>query len=294
MQVCASWGRRFLLRAPEASTVLTIQARTRGKKMRPVTGDTVLARPLPNETDWLIETINPRNNELVRPDSRGNREVLAANIDLMVVVICAAPAVDLFMVDRFLAGARLMSCDAALVWNKADRNPAPDTLATYRDLGYPVLCTSAASTEGLNGLQQLLASRTSILVGQSGVGKSSLVNAMVGEAQQRTSQISSSNDEGRHTTVAAQLIDLPDSGSVIDSPGVRDYAPHIPSVHDVAYGFVEISETSQQCRFSDCLHRAEPHCAVKQAVEDGLIDSRRYQSFMRLAQLTRQLTQGRY
>lgn len=287
MLVTACFGHRFEL-APLEDDGL-VQARTRGKRLRPVSGDRVIASPLPGEDDWLIERICTRDNALTRPDSRGRREVLAANIDLMVVVVAPEPEPDFYIVDRYLAAARLMPCDAVVVWNKSDLGAPDEALAVYAALGYPVIECAAHGGANTEALAERLRGRTAILVGQSGVGKSSLINALVGDARQRTGAISSSSREGRHTTVTAALIRTDDGLAVIDSPGVRDYAPSIDALGDVGAGFVEIAEHARECRFANCQHRAEPGCAVKAAVADGAIDERRYDSYRRLRQLTEQL-----
>lgn len=291
MRVTASWGRRFRLHDPTATQTLSVQARTRGKRLRPVAGDLVVARPLAGEKDWLIESVDSRVNELARPDMRGRREVLAANIELMVVVACPAPAADFFIVDRYLAAARLMQCDAIVVWNKKDIAPPPPEFNDYARIGYSVFATCQSERAGIDALAAQLRGYRSIFVGQSGVGKSSLINALGGDELQRTGHISDANQEGRHTTVAATLVYLPGDIAVIDSPGVRDYAPSIQELADVDKGFVEISRASERCRFANCVHRAEPGCAVKEAVEQGDIAQRRYSSYLRLAQLTRQMNE---
>ncbi|MEO1595281.1 MAG: ribosome small subunit-dependent GTPase A [Pseudomonadota bacterium] len=289
MLVTACYGRRFALAEPGDPGAPERQARARGKRLRPVAGDRVMASPLANEDDWLIESLLPRDNELARPDSRGRREILAANVSLMIVVVAPEPAPDFYIVDRYLAAARLMPCEAAIVWNKSDLGDFPEALATYAALDYPVLACSARGDSGIGELAKLLQAHTGILVGQSGVGKSSLINALVGDARQRIAAVSESSREGRHTTVTAALIRTDAGLAVIDSPGVRDYAPSIESLRDVGAGFVEIAHYAQQCRFADCQHRAEPGCAVKEAVASGQIDARRYDSYRRLRQLTEQL-----
>ncbi|MEO0344663.1 MAG: ribosome small subunit-dependent GTPase A [Pseudomonadota bacterium] len=289
MLVTACYGRRFGLAVPGDPGAPEHQARTRGKRLRPVAGDHVRASPLANEDDWLIESLLPRDNELARPDSRGRREVLAANVSLMVVVVAPEPAPDFYIVDRYLAAARLMPCEAAIVWSKPDLGDPPDAFETYAALDYPVLSCSARDGAGLEALASLLRGHTGILVGQSGVGKSSLINALIGDARQRIGAVSEGSREGRHTTVTAALIRTETGLSVIDSPGVRDYAPSIESLRDVGAGFVEIAQYAQDCRFADCQHRSEPGCAVKAAVASGDIDARRYDSYRRLRQLTEQL-----
>lgn len=293
MRVTASWGHRFRLH-DEQGTAGTMQARTRGKKIRPVCGDIVQASSLVGEKDWLIDSITARNNELARPDMRGRREVLAANVETVVVVVCAAPKADWFIVDRYIAAAEQMQCRALVVWNKSDEAGKPDEAATFTRIGYKVLATAKDDTTSISALSAALEDQRSIFVGQSGVGKSTLINALATESVLRTGAISDGSKEGRHTTVTAELLHLKNGIEVIDSPGVRDYAPSIASLADVQHGFIEIREIADDCKFSNCMHRAEPQCAVKAAVDGGEIDERRYQSFMRLVQLTRQLNEDRY
>jgi ribosome biogenesis GTPase len=295
LRVTAAWGRRFRVQTePGAAQPVDAQARTKGKKLRPVCGDIVAAEPLAGERDWVISGIEPRDNTLTRPDLRGRPETLAANIEVMAIVFATLPAADFFMIDRYLCAAELMPCDAVLVYNKADLAASPPAECdTYRQIGYPVCVCSAEDGTGIDALRAALGPRRAILVGQSGVGKSSLVNALAGGERQRVAGVSEANKEGRHTTVAAELIRLPDGLQLIDSPGVRDYAPSIETLRDVAFGFREIADAAERCKFANCQHRSEPGCAVKAAVEDGAIDRRRYESYLRLANLTRQLAERR-
>ncbi len=270
-----------------------VEARIKGKRLRPVCGDRVIAEPIPNENDWLITTIAERANALTRPNLRGDVEVLAANVDLLVATAAPEPAPDWFVIDRYLAAAEQMQVAAAVVYNKTDLvcdgDIDGDALADYQRAGYSVLECSAIDRSGLEGLAELLASQTAIIVGQSGVGKSSLINALMGGEEQRTAEISAKSGEGRHTTVNSVMLDLPGGGRVIDSPGVRDYAPAFESAATVAAGFREIDRASHDCRFANCRHLQEPGCAVKAAVDDGTISARRYESYRRLLRLTEKL-----
>jgi len=291
--VIATYSRRMRLRFDNDQEV---EARIKGKKLRPVCGDRVSVEPIPGETDWLITSIHERRNELTRPNRRGDFETLAANLDLVVVVAAASPKPDWFIVDRYLCAAENMGAAAAVVYNKTDldkNDESSDILATYRQLGYPCVECSAKSDANLDQFEDLFESKTAIIVGQSGVGKSTLINRVSADAAQKTASISRKTGEGRHTTVNSVMISLPGGGVVIDSPGVRDYAPALQSADQAIAGFREVSALGGGCRFANCVHLREPDCAVKQAVENGEIDARRYESYKRALALSEQLGRNR-
>ena len=249
------------------------------------------ASPIEGEEDWLIETVGPRTNELSRPDSRGRREVLASNLDTVVVVAAIEPRPDWYVVDRYVAAAENIGAAAIVVLNKTDlpsEESYDESLADYGNCGYSVVTTSATGGDGLEELAALLRDQTAIVVGQSGVGKSSIINELIEDARQKTAGISGSTGEGRHTTVNSVMLDLPGGGQVIDSPGVRDFAPALDSVEAVIRGFREINETGERCRFANCRHLQEPDCAVKAALDNGDIAARRYESYKRLFNIARQ------
>jgi ribosome biogenesis GTPase len=270
-----------------------ISARIKGKKLRPVCGDHVIAEPIQNEPEWLITSICPRENELTRPDSRGRKETLAANLTCVVVMAAAEPKPDWFIVDRYLAAAEIMGAEGIVVFNKTDLQQSNEktqpVLDDYAKVGYSVLQCSVKDGANLDTLSSAMQGKTAIIVGQSGVGKSSVINRLISEADQRTSELSDSTGEGKHTTVNSVMLNLPDGGAVIDSPGVRDYAPTIESAQDVNHGFREIFELSQQCRFANCVHLREPNCAVKDAAENNEISVRRYESYKRLMSSSKKL-----
>jgi ribosome biogenesis GTPase len=287
-QVIATYSRRMRLRMPDGSEV---ESRIKGKKIRPVCGDRVEAEPIHNEDDWLITGILERDNFLARPNVRGHTEVLAANIELLLVVAAPSPRPDWFIVDRYLAAAEIMDVPAAVIFNKTDlvRDDADanEFLEDYDRIGYGVVRCSATDGSGIEEVEELTGNRIAIFVGQSGVGKSSIINILLGDAGQRTADISAKTGEGKHTTVNSMMLDLPQGGHVIDSPGVRDYAPAIESTSQVVRGFREIENAGHQCRFANCRHLQEPGCAVKTAVDSNDISARRYESYRRLLRTVR-------
>lgn len=291
--VTATFSRRMRLRLEDGSEV---GARIKGKRIKPVCGDHVEAEPIDNERDWLITSIAERRNELTRPNMRGQVEVLAANLDYLLVVAAAEPKADWFIVDRYLCAAELMGIGAGIIFNKSDlgTSSALYELDTYFDIGYDVVSCSALTGDGLDNVRNLLESHCAIIVGQSGVGKSSIINSLLGDDVQKTAEISDKSREGRHTTVNSAMIELPGGGWIIDSPGVRDYAPALESSTIASDGFREIRDAAQECRFANCRHLREPGCAVKDRCENGTISPRRYESYKRIVNLTEQLSEGRY
>lgn len=289
-KIVATFSRRMRLMLANGSLV---EARIKGKKLKPICGDRVLAEPIDNETDWLITKILERDNSLNRPNMRGQIEVLAANVDILIVVAAGSPEPDWFIVDRYLCAAETMGVVAAVVYNKIDLD-LQDTkvdaaLHDYARIGYATVRCSAKSGDGIDAVGAVIDARTAIIVGQSGVGKSSIINDLMGGEQQRTAAVSDKTGEGRHTTVNSVMLDLPSGGAVVDSPGVRDYAPALESTTQVIQGFREVEKAGHDCRFANCRHLREPGCAVKAAVEDDAISARRYESYRRLLALTEKL-----
>ena len=291
--VIATYSRRMRIRLSAGEE---IDARIKGKRLKPVCGDRVIAEPIERESDWLITNILARDNELSRPNLRGKTEVLAANIELLVVVTASSPRPDWSIVDRYLCAASLMRIPAIVVYNKSDLSIQDDVadraLTEYIQIGYAVVRCSARTGNDLSELSAHFEGHTAIVVGQSGVGKSSIVNALMGNESLRTAAISEKTGEGRHTTVNSRMLKLPSGGQVIDSPGVRDYAPALNNADDVNRGFREIYETSEGCRFGNCRHIEEPDCAVKAAVIDGTISERRYKSYRHQLALTERLSRN--
>ena len=286
-RVIASYGKRMIVEDPLGERHPAFVGR---RGLRLVCGDRVRWRAAEQGGDVAVLELLPRDTELARPDSRGRVEVLAANLDQVVVVCAPEPPPDPFIIDRYLAAAEVMGAAALVACNKIDLPAAPvDCLEEFRTIGYPVLRVSALAEQGLNELRARLAGHRSILVGQSGVGKSSLLNALLPGIEAATAQISAATGEGRHRTTATTLYPLPGGGALLDSPGVRDFAPALGDPRLAASGFREIVAAAGHCRFGNCRHMREPGCAVKQGVADGGISARRYESYRRLLRLTEEL-----
>lgn len=261
-----------------------------GRHMRPLTGDEVLFRVEPDGTA-IVETVLPRRSVLERIDSRGRPEGIAANVSLLAIVVASQPTPDWQLVDRYLVAAALMQIDAALVINKFDLGvqALDPALGAYAKLGFALCRTSVVDGRGLQELAQLLVRHRGVLLGQSGVGKSSLLNALLAVEAQSVRSLSRRRLLGRHTTSAAALHRLPGGGELIDSPGVRRYAPVIGDPSALPRGFVEFRPWLDHCRFNDCRHLGDLGCAVQAAVERGEIDPRRYSSYVALRSVLERL-----
>jgi ribosome biogenesis GTPase len=248
-----------------------------------VAGDRVVFRA--GTPTGVVEARLPRRTLLERPDARGRPRPVAANIDRVAIVFAPRPAPHGNLIDRYLVAAEHLGAEALLVLNKCDLLEEPGDAATlgdlparYAGLGYPVLRCSrdnAAATLGA-----ALAGHTSVLVGQSGVGKTSLVNALLPGLWRRTGTLSDDGAKGRHTTTRAELFHLPAGGDLIDSPGIREFGlDHLPA-GAVAAGFREFRPFLGRCRFRDCRHRdSDPGCALVAAVQAGAISGERLASY---------------
>lgn len=261
---------------------------TAHRRLQPIVADDVVWRPEPDGTGVVTEVLE-RRSILTRVDSRGRCELVAANLTQLVAVAAYVPEPDWLVVDRYLVAAELAGLSAVVVMNKADlAERADEHLDCYRRAGYPVHVTSVADGRGIDAFAAALRGERSALVGQSGVGKSSLLNALLGDEVQSTGGLAK-GAHGRHTTSSAVLYRLAGGGELIDSPGVRAYAPYIEDPASIQRGFAEFRELIGRCRFDNCRHLAEPGCAVKDALEAGEICEQRYESYVRLYELVKTL-----
>lgn len=283
-QVIAAHGARLLLRNAAGAERL---ARPAGRDQVLVCGDWVECRADAQHDELHVKAHASRRSALYRSDARGRSELIAANLSLLIVVIAPLPQPDLFMVDRYLAAAAGAPCGAAIVANKSDLPFSAETLAglaEYQALGYRLLHCSSLSGAGLDTLRQLLHGESAMLVGQSGVGKSSLLRVLVPDSDATIGSLMR-DEEGRHTTTTTRLYPLAGGGALFDSPGVRDFAPSLALLEPRSLGFSELETLAQSCRFADCRHLQEPDCAVRAAVQAGRMSERRYESYRRLRRL---------
>jgi len=282
-RVTANFGANLLL---QSSNGEPLTAPARKKFGLVVCGDTVTY-----ETDAdqaRVTGVLPRTSTLSRTDRRGLEKPIAANITCLVAVTAPHPPFDLLLIDQYSIAARHIGVELLIVINKVDaldedtEATATDIETVYRGIGYSVVRCSTKTGEGLPALKAALDSQTSILVGQSGVGKSSLLSSLLPDRDIRVGALSEASGLGKHTTTVTTWFDLPDGGAIIDSAGVRQFGlDHLDAV-DLQSGFREIAGLSQYCKFNDCQHLQEPECAVRLALAESRLSPRRLEHFLAL------------
>ena len=253
-----------------------------------VCGDIVNWQQEDKETG-VITSVEKRHTILQRPDINGNLRIIASNIDQVFIVVAHKPELNEGLIDRYLVAAENSYLKPVILLNKIDLfdeeefSNLKQRLQLYQDIGYPVIYTSAKQEHGLDALIQLLPNNNNIFVGQSGVGKSSLINTILKDSDARIGEISDATGKGKHTTTTAFLYPLKnEQGHIIDSPGVREFGLIKLSEQEVLQGFTEFRPFIGYCKFRNCAHKKEPGCALLNAVNDKKISEKRWKSYQRI------------
>ena len=267
---------------------LRAQGKIRRERLKPKVGDRVELTPGEGEEDGWIHRILPRKNELVRPP--------VANIDLIVIVVAAAtPDPDLMLADRLMLNARRAGIDIRLVINKCDLNPegAEEIARQYRGAGVEPMMVSAGKGEGLEAVREMLKGKVHALAGQSGAGKSTMINALYG-LELETGDLSRKIERGKNTTRHSELIPVEGGGMVLDTPGFSLLENDLFDPVELKESWPEFTEYEGQCFFQPCYHASEPRCAVRDAVEEGTIDLQRHGRYVELLEEMKQRWRERY
>ena len=252
-------------------------------------GDRVDFELEPEQGTGVITKLQPRKNYIIRKSINLSKQaqILAANLDqALLVVTLASPRTSLGFIDRFLVTAEAYDIPAALVFNKLDLfsdeglEILGDYKSIYENIGYPCYEVSALNGTNIDQVSAIIKDKMTLFSGHSGVGKSSLINALVPELQLRTTQISEWHDKGVHTTTFAEMFELPQGGYIIDTPGIRELGVIDIEKNELSHFFPEMRALLNQCRFNSCRHINEPGCAVIKAVEEGQIELSRYESYL--------------
>ncbi len=252
-----------------------------------VTGDHVIWRA--GKPTGVVVANLPRHSELSRPDINGQLRPVAANIDYIIIVIAPVPEPHANLIDRYLVAAESVNIKPMILLNKIDliddgnRESIDQLLSIYPKLGYQILQASTSNQDGLKELKNTLQNHTSVFVGQSGVGKSSLIKALLPDEEIKIGELSKGQAKGTHTTTTAKLFHFPDGGDLVDSPGIREFGLWHMERQQVLDGFIEFRPFIGHCKFRDCQHQQEPGCAILAAVDAGLISQRRLSSFESIA-----------
>ncbi len=288
--VVASYGAKMDI---EDSDGISHRCTSRRKHGAIVCGDRVLWEPSHDNQGIVVELLQ-RDTLLARPDDIGREKAIAANIDQLIIVTTVKALDDegyrfhANLIDRYIIAAESLKITPVLVVNKIDllnkveQQQLTQDLKNYHDIGYQVCYTSTTQKNGLDELHTQLASHTNVFVGESGVGKSSLISALLPDKAIRIGEVSASSGKGKHTTTTAVLYHLPCGANLIDSPGVREFGLSRIGLDVLADCFIEFRHYLGQCKFNNCVHIHEPLCAIKTAVAEKQISQRRYNNYLEI------------
>ena len=294
-QVIKSTGSWYTVRDEQNETY---QARLRGKfKIKGIkvtnpiaVGDYVDFEE--TEDSWVITKIHKRENYVIRKATKlsAQAQIIASNIDQAILIVTVkSPHTSMGFIDRFLVTTESFRIPAIIIFNKvdllekeADRDKLEYRCMVYESLGYQCLKVSITQKEGLEEINNLLKDKTTLVSGHSGVGKSSFINSLIPDKLVETKDISDYNDKGQHTTTFAEMHTLPFGGKIIDTPGIKEIGIIDMKKEEIGHYFVEFRERLGHCKFNNCLHMAEPNCAIKEGVENGKIAPNRYNTYFSL------------
>lgn len=272
------------LEGTEAGRIIRCHLRTHLGQL--VTGDRVIWRASPDS--GVVVAAQERTSELKRPNSHGELKPVAANIDAILIVVAVEPRAHANLIDRYLVAAELSGIEPVIVLNKTDLINETNSqwilpmIESYIDIGYKIIYASTNTQYGLDELYNYLSGRTTVFVGQSGVGKSSLVNSLLPGVDIKVGELSEASRKGRHTTTTARLFHIPEGGDLIDSPGIREFGLwHIDPAR-LLDGFRELKPFIGHCKFRDCAHEQEPGCAFDEALESGAVSEQRFMSYKQI------------
>jgi len=254
-----------------------------------VCGDKVIWQAaLADNNQGVIVAVEERNSLLQKPGFGGKLKPMAANIDQIVIVSAIQPEPKPYLIDRYLIAAENLPATPIILINKIDLLKKEDKekivslVKSYERIGYKVINASSVIDQGFDELLNSLKNHTSIFVGLSGVGKSSLINHLMPELDIRVGELSEASGEGTHTTTSSTLYSLPEGGVLIDSPGVRDFGLWNTSAEEILNGFIELHDYIGHCKFSNCSHTHEPGCAIQQALKDNKISQLRFNNYQKI------------
>ena len=292
--VIKSTGSWYQVATPDGNIIdCRIKGKFRTKDIKttnPVAvGDHVELEPEPDQATCVITKLHDRKNYIIRKSVNLSKQaqIIAANLDqAFLIVTLASPRTSLGFIDRFLVTAEAYDIPAGLIFNKLDlfSDEGLEILAEYEDiyarLGYPCFKVSALEGTNLEEIETLLKDKVTLFTGHSGVGKSTLINRLIPDIELKTGKISDWSDKGQHTTTFAEMHQLPQGGYLIDTPGIRELGIIDIEKQELGHFFPEMRELLNECRFHNCRHINEPGCAVMEAVEEGIIDQSRYDSYL--------------